>query len=546
MAIRPYGQDQLLLALPVDVGSYIPEDDILWVVDYLGNHLDIKMVLDKYSDIGFEGYHPRGLIKVLFLGYMERITSSRRLSYLCRFDVRYMYLMGMDYPGFRTINGFRKNNTDFLKSAFEQMTRKLVEKKLIALEHISTDGSFILANAGKSNVVTEKNFEKVVKKLRKSIDKYMEECNRTDAAEDKNPASGETAKKNMKRLVRKLDKVMDAKKEMEKNGEERRNLTDPDARFMGKGGKPKLPGYNAQITVDHKHQLIVACDVVTDCSDAHQFKPQMEQVVENTGKLPEKASLDSGYHNGENLDFGKKSGIDCYIPDGRTSMQMTGRAVKDKYFHQDKFAYDAGKDCYLCPGGNELRLMKETTLKGKKRLIYGNPPACPNCPLKNECLRKDNKSGYRTISRAPEYQALQDEMRKKLFTEEGKAIYSRRCCTVEPTFGNIKENMGFRRFRLRGQDNVKGEFYLPCIGHNSKRLHKILLEQGSLLDFGLKKTLKLFWENELPEPQEFSFSNAITPAKVISICLELYLSIIITVCLIIINNFRLNIALLKN
>ena len=546
MAIRRYGQDQLKLALSVDVGSYIPEDDIVWLVDGMVNRLDIRIVIDKYSDVGYEGYHPLGLIKILFLGYIGGTTSSRLLDYFCHIDVRYMYLMGMEFPDFRTINGFRKNNLDFMKSAFEQMIGKLVKGGLISLEHVSTDGSIILANAGKSNVLTEKNFEKVVKKIRKNIEKYMDECDRVDAAEDKKAASAGKAKKKLKSLVKKLDKVMDAKKEMEKNGEERRNLTDPDAHFMGKKGKPKAPAYNIQVTVDHKHQFIVACDVVTDRSDAHQMEPQMEQVLENTGKMPEKASLDSGYHNGDNLEFAEKSGIDCYIPDGRTSMEMAGRAVKEKYFHQDKFAYDAEKDCYHCPGENELRLMKTTTRRKKKLLVYGNPSACPNCPLKNACLMKGNKSGYRTISRDPEYQALQDEMRKKLLTEEGKEIYGRRCCTVEPVFGDVKENMGFRRFRLRGLDNVKGEFFLPSIARNSKRLHKILLGYTEVLDFGLKQILALFWEKGLPELQNLSFSDIIMLKKSFSIYYEIYLSYILTVCLIVFYKFRQSRVLSKN
>jgi hypothetical protein len=38
----------------------------------------------------------------------------------------------------------------------------------------------------------------------------------------------------------------------------------------------------------------------------------------------------------------------------------------------------------------------------------------------------------------------------KLQTEEGKEIYRLRKKIVEPVFGQIKFNLGFRRFRLRG------------------------------------------------------------------------------------------------
>jgi hypothetical protein len=41
---------------------------------------------------------------------------------------------------------------------------------------------------------------------------------------------------------------------------------------------------------------------------------------------------------------------------------------------------------------------------------------------------------------------------------------------VEPVFGIIQEVMGFRRFRLRGLEAVKGEWRLVCLAFNLKRL----------------------------------------------------------------------------
>ena len=61
-------------------------------------------------------------------------------------------------------------------------------------------------------------------------------------------------------------------------------------------------------------------------------------------------------------------------------------------------------------------------------------------------------------------------MREKVHTEEGKRIYRRRKSTVEPVFGIIKEDIGFRQFLLRGLQNVSGEWNLVCTAYNIKRL----------------------------------------------------------------------------
>jgi hypothetical protein len=57
-------------------------------------------------------------------------------------------------------------------------------------------------------------------------------------------------------------------------------------------------------------------------------------------------------------------------------------------------------------------------------------------------------------------------MAAKVRTPEGKALYARRKVIVEPVFGQIKEARGFRRFLLRGLDNIRGEWRLVCLTHN--------------------------------------------------------------------------------
>ena len=65
------------------------------------------------------------------------------------------------------------------------------------------------------------------------------------------------------------------------------------------------------------------------------------------------------------------------------------------------------------------------------------------------------------------------EMRHRLKTMAGKAIYAKRKSTVETVFGIIKAAMGFRQFLLRGLDRVAGEWNLVCIAYNIKRLYAL-------------------------------------------------------------------------
>jgi hypothetical protein len=65
------------------------------------------------------------------------------------------------------------------------------------------------------------------------------------------------------------------------------------------------------------------------------------------------------------------------------------------------------------------------------------------------------------------------EMKHRLKTVTGKAVYAKRKTTVEPVFGIIKAVMGFRQFLLRGLELVAGEWNLVCLAYNIKRLHAL-------------------------------------------------------------------------
>jgi hypothetical protein len=69
---------------------------------------------------------------------------------------------------------------------------------------------------------------------------------------------------------------------------------------------------------------------------------------------------------------------------------------------------------------------------------------------------------------------LKAKMAYKLKTEDGKAFYRLRKCTVEPIIGIIKETMGFRQLSLRGLTKAAGEWGLVCLAFNLRRLHVLM------------------------------------------------------------------------
>ena len=97
--------------------------------------------------------------------------------------------------------------------------------------------------------------------------------------------------------------------------------------------------------------------------------------------------------------------------------------------------------------------------------------SCAGCPIASYCL--SNKSKVKQLHR-DHREELAEKMSHKLQTEEAKFRMKKRATSVEPVFGNIKHNLGFRRFNLAGLTQVRGEFNLMCIAHNLNTIFNLI------------------------------------------------------------------------
>jgi hypothetical protein len=84
--------------------------------------------------------------------------------------------------------------------------------------------------------------------------------------------------------------------------------------------------------------------------------------------------------------------------------------------------------------------------------------------------RKHGKEVPVATEPPPPGAGVAEQMRHKLRTPAGRAVYKLRKAVVEPVFGQIKEGRGFRRFRLRGRAQVEAEWNLICATHNLLKL----------------------------------------------------------------------------
>jgi len=79
-----------------------------------------------------------------------------------------------------------------------------------------------------------------------------------------------------------------------------------------------------------------------------------------------------------------------------------------------------------------------------------------------------------------EYERYKFRQRLRPKGEERKLMMKRRREDIEPVIGNLKRNMGFRRFNLRGKWKCELELGLVSIAHNLQKIKKWVKRQVEL------------------------------------------------------------------
>jgi transposase len=324
---------------PPALEDLIPEDHVCFLVENFIDSLDFSGFEEKYEGAGAPAYHPGILLKLLVMGVLDKVRSSRRLAKNARENVVYMFLAEKLTPDFRTISDFRKNNPDIIKTVFKHTVHLARKEGMLDLSHLSTDGTKIKANAADKRILTKEELEFLMKFVENELETWAAQDSLEDdffdniRGSDQLPGSSRKRVKGaVKHYIEELKekgepfrtkieaKLERAHQEVEKNELEKVSMTDPECRFMkSKKGRIEL-SYNFQITADH-NGFILASDITDSSADTYQLKPMVLQTEQNLEKIPEqiKWSFDNSYNEGENLKFLIDKKIDGYIPSQRKS-----------------------------------------------------------------------------------------------------------------------------------------------------------------------------------------------------------------------------------
>jgi len=469
------------LLFPANIFDLLDDDHECYLYAELFEQLDSSKLEAQYSPLGQHAYHPKLIISILIYAYSQGVFSARQIQKRCNEDLSFMYIAQRNCPNFRVLNDFRKDNAEYFHACFKQTVQLAIELKLASLGHISLDGSKFKANSSKHKAMSYQRLKESEASLSQEIDALIQQANQCDEEEDQlyKDRTGFELPEDLKFKTTRLEKIKAARQAIEDreqainpgkaiDGKKQISFADKEARIMGKRGDRFEYAYNAQISVDKDHQIIVGQHISQQANDQQEVEPALESLQATTGRLPSMMSLDNGYMSADNLEALENARVDAYIATdrgekpGQTQLdESTRKLVKAD------FEYDASDDCFNCPGGQKLTLVK----KGKRDRVYqGDAAICNQCKYRDRCCQS-SKGHARTIT-TDDKEAIRQSMNKKMQQADAKEVYRHRKTIVEPKFGHIK-NGGFLGFSLRGLEKVAGEFSLVCAVHNIKKIIKL-------------------------------------------------------------------------
>lgn len=498
---KEYNQQQIQL-LPPSLDDLIPSNDLVRVVNQVVERIDLSALINQYEGGGTSAYHPKMLTKILLYAYSMKIYTGRKIAKALGQDIHFMWLAAYQRPDFRTINLFRSGILkETIEELFKQMLLFLIDHGYVKVENYFTDGTILSADANKYKVVWRKNAvrykqmaEEKLPELLSQIDKLNQDENDrygdsdleevsekplskediTNGINKLNDAIEKTTNKREKRKAESLKKKVEQQIQKIDKYESQLEIaqqrsgfskTDTDAPVLMTKTDEFLPAYN--VLASSEDQFITAVTVHQNPNDAIGFKEHVDSFTFS----PASITADSIFGTEENYQFLESKEVTAYLKYPLFHKEQ-GRKFKEDPYRKENFKYDAQTDTYECPEKQLLRYTHKREDVTKNGFVANvkiyKASGCVSCSRRDACTK--SKEGNRMITVNNQLDIYKKIARANLQSPKGIELRKRRPVEIESCFGDIKHNMGFRRFHLRGLRKVQTEITIVSMAHNLRKL----------------------------------------------------------------------------
>ena len=418
----------------------VPKESIFRKIN---KYIDFTFIYEEVKELycennGRPSIDPVVLFKLVFIQALDGIKSMRKTCEKIKVDAEYRWFLGIPYgketPHFST---FSKNyerrfkGTDIFEKIFINIIKQAQKYGML------NDEFFMDSTHRKANANKNKYEDKIVKQVKKRKIELEEEIN-----------------EERKRIG---EKEFEYKDEYEKK-HIKVSKTDSESGYYHRDNKEKGFMYLEHRTVNGK------CNIITDAyvtkgniHDSVVCEERLEYQKEKLGLNINKVGLDSGYDTIDIKKYFEKEGIYGVI---QYRSYGQGKTKIRKY----EFKYQTEEDVYICPRTGIVLPYRNIDKLGYKK--YYDRKQCEGCPFVSDCC---GKAKFRTIRRLIN-EEINEKAREKRLSKEGKELFKKRKTTVERSFGDSKQNHGYRFTLYKGVEKNQAYTHLICAAQNMKNI----------------------------------------------------------------------------
>lgn len=409
--------DGYQLKLPLNLETIIPDNDSVRLLSQFVEAMDLTDLYSTYERIN--SVSPRTLLKIVLYSYMNGDYSSRSMELNCKRDINFMFLLeGSPAPDHATFARFRSIHfAPCSKRILAEMSNALFDMGEISGETIFIDGTKIEASANKYTFVWKKAVTKNQAKLLQKLADFVAEC---ELLYDIKIVYGNTIKI---RHVKKLRKKLYALKETE-------NIV-----FVHGIGKRKTSLQKSIETLEsYLNRLKKYNQQIHICAERNSYSKTDHDA---TFMRMKEDAMGNGQLKPANYEISKT------------------RKYKNDIGKIENMEYDVKKDIYTCKNGKKLgvdhiRHSKSKTGYVSEKTIY-KCEDCNGCPYKSECIKGNNcktplEERTKTLQVAKTFLKHRKEDLDRILSEEGILFRTNRSIQAEGSFGDLKQDMQFRRY----------------------------------------------------------------------------------------------------
>jgi transposase len=487
--LRPIDRSQTTMVV-IDVEELIPADHKARAIWDLVGKMDLSSFVEPLQTTagcpGRPAWDPHLLVSLWVYAYSEGISSAREIERLMEWEPAMQWLGGLVRVNHHTLSDFRVEHQKALDELFAQMLALLETGGLVNLDQVMHDGTKIRSQAGADSFRREKTLRQRLEKAREVVAQMGDPKAEGHSRDRKQAARERAAREQQEKLeaaLQELTALQAVKPTEEDKAAVRVSLSEAETRLMKHGDNAIAPSYNAQISTEASHKIIVGVHLSQCSSDAQSLMPAIEEVVQNLEKKPAQVVVDGGFTNRENIQQCAAQQIDLVgsLPDPaeRSAAAMKSLGIDAKFAPSEFRILDDGKRLE-CPAGCLLQPLRKNRKRGDLYQQYrAQGTDCVACRFQPQCCPKEPAHG-RTVSIRLEEQADVAAFRQKMERAEYQAIYRKRGEVAEFPNAWIKEKLGLRKFRVRGLVKAGSELLWACLSYNIMQWVRLIWRQPAM------------------------------------------------------------------